>query len=203
MDIVTAGSDASEEWHEVKSWQSRKNAGVPTNKPYSIKPWRWATNPRKNTNKGENSTEKRGKTAHHQFVLDRIAKGVGVTADPLPNNVQTINVQVSDYWWQFHKFQTYSRAKGKKGTKTLIARSADLNLIEEQLIKDPEGVPTKASGIFKSHLADGDVFPGSHIHQGALSVLLQSLKSNLQDELEEAIQEELDDYEISGGIVTF
>ena len=85
----------------------------------------------------------------------------------------------------------------------LIARSADLDLIEEQLVKDPEGIPSRVPTIFKSHLADGDSFPGSHIKEGALSVLLQSLKNSLQDELEEAIQEELDDYEIPGGVVSF
>ena len=203
VDIVTEGTDSAEEWHEVKSWQSRKNGDSPTNKPYSIKEWRWATNPRKDGNKGENSTEKRGKTAHHQFVLDRIAKGVGVTEDAPQGGLQTTNIEVSEYLWQFHKFKTYSRAKGKKGTKTLIARSADLDLIEEQLVKDPEGIPSRVPTIFKSHLADGDSFPGSHIKEGALSVLLQSLKNSLQDELEEAIQEELDDYEIPGGVVSF
>ena len=126
-----------------------------------------------------------------------------MTEDPPQDGVQSPSIEVSEYSWQFHKFKTYSRAEGKKGTKTLIARSADLDLIEEQLVKDPEGIPSRVPTIFKSHLADGDSLPGSHIKEGALSVLLQGIKSSLQDELEEAIQEELDDYEIPGGVVNF
>jgi hypothetical protein len=159
-----------------------------TDKPYAIKLWIWAKGPTKNTDTGEEYAQKRGKTAHHQLSLDRIAAGIGVF-EKSGSPADEINLKVKSYEWQFHKFKIYSQADGKKGKKELLAQSAKLDLIVNELKKDPLGInPPK---IFKDHyISPAD--PSGQIKEGALGALLNSIKARLtDDELLESINAEL------------
>lgn len=188
VDIITQEASNDEVWHEVKSWKSKKEGDVQTDKPYTIKLWTWAKGPTKNTDNSENDAQKRGKTAHHQLSLDRIAAGIGVfEKSRLPKD--EINLKVKSYEWQFHNFKTYSQAKADKGKKKLLAQSAKLNLIVNELKKDPLGI--KPPKIFKNHyISPAD--PSGQIKEGALGALLNEIKARLtDDELLESINAEL------------
>lgn len=180
VDIAT-GERTGEVWHEVKSWKSRANGDVQTNKPYSITPWKWGTGDRKDD---EPVSEKsQGSHSHKQFTLDRVAKTIGVVERKAAPT--SLNITITDFNWQFHKFTAKSRAKGsKKGT--IIAKSADLDLVKKQFKKAPDAVNTT---LLEAH-AGSKIAPVHKIREGALGALM----SIIQGELQEAIVQEKAEY---------
>lgn len=166
----------------MKSWKSKVEGDVQTNKPYPATHWKWGTGDRKED--GTVPQKAQGTVAHKQFTLDRVAAKVGVIKrkDAL---AETPNIKVSGFNWQFHKFVAKSKAAAPRRGE-LIAKNADLDLVRNNFKKKPI---SNKDNLMNAHF-DTAAAPTSKIREGALGTLL----SIIQGELKEAIEEEKADF---------